>query len=121
RVVGFLVAASEPQRASQIARALDLERSAVYRLLRELESHTHVARDSDSGRYSIGSGLIALSARVMRRVDLRQTARPLMERLSQATNETVSLHLRQGSNRVAVDAIRARQAVSHSVEIGEQV
>jgi len=121
RVVGLLVDESEPQRPSQIARALDLERSAVYRLLRELESHSYVARDAESGRYSVGSGLIALSARVMRRVDLRRTARPLMEQLSRATNETISLHLRQGRNRVVVDAIRARQAVSHSVEIGDQV
>ena len=121
RVVGFLVTAPEPQRPSQIARALDLERSAVYRLLRELESHTYVARDIESGRYTIGSGLIVLSARVMRRVDLRRTAWPLMERLSQATNETISLHLRQGPNRVAIDVIPARQAVAHSVEIGEQV
>jgi len=44
-----------------------------------------------------------------------------MEQLSRATNETISLHLRQGRNRVVVDAIRARQAVSHSVEIGDQV
>jgi DNA-binding IclR family transcriptional regulator len=121
RVVGFLVSEPEPQRPSQIARALDLERSAVYRLLAELASQTWVARDTESGRYSIGSGLIALSARVMRRVDLRRTARPLMERLNQATNETISLHLRQGLNRVAIDAIPSRQAVSHHVEIGEQV
>lgn len=120
-ILKFLVAQAEPQRPSQIASGLQLERSAVYRLLRELESGSFVAREPDSGRYIVGTGLIALSALVIRQVDLRRTARPFMEQLSRATNETVSLHLRQGLNRVCVDVIPSRQMVAHLVEIGETV
>jgi DNA-binding IclR family transcriptional regulator len=120
-ILKFLVAQAEPQRPSQIASGLQLERSAVYRLLRELESSSFVTREPDSGRYIVGTGLIALSALVIQRVDLRRTAQPFMEQLSRATNETISLHLRQGSNRVCVDVIPSRQMASHLVEIGETV
>lgn len=119
RIVGLLVEESEPQRPTQIARALGLERSAVYRLLRELENNSFVSREPDSGRYTIGSGLVALSARVIRRVDLRRTARPLMEQLGLATRETISLHVRHGRSRICVETVPGRHMVSRVVEIGE--
>jgi DNA-binding IclR family transcriptional regulator len=121
RIIEFLVTQSEPQRPSQIASSLKLERSAVYRLLRELENGGFVARDPDSGRFTVGTGLIGLSALVMQRVDLRRAALPLMEQLSLATNESISLHIRQGRYRVCVDAIPSRQAVAHTVMLGERV
>jgi DNA-binding IclR family transcriptional regulator len=119
RIIGFLVAESEPQRPTQIAHALGIERSATYRLLRELESSSYVAREPESGRYTVGIGLVALSARVMRRVDLRRTARPLMEKLSLATGETISMHVRNGVSRVCVETVPGRHTVSRVVEIGE--
>jgi DNA-binding IclR family transcriptional regulator len=121
RIVSFLVSESEPQRPAQIARSLDLERSAVYRLLRELESSAFVTREPDSGRYTIGSGLVALSARVMRRVDLRRSARPLMEQIGQSTSETVTLHVRHGRNRICVEVVPGRHTVSRVVEIGQNL
>jgi DNA-binding IclR family transcriptional regulator len=121
RIVSLLVSESEPQRPSQIARSLDLERSAVYRLLRELESNSYVTREPQSGRFTIGSGLVALSARVMRRVDLRRSARPLMEQLGQATGETICLHVRHGRKRICVETVPGRHTVSRVVEIGQTV
>jgi DNA-binding IclR family transcriptional regulator len=109
-VLSLIVDAQGPQRPAEIARSLGLERSAVYRLLRELESSSFVTREAHTGRYAIGSGLVALSARVVRRIDLRGMARPIMEELGQATSETISLHVRQG---------HSRHTVSRVVEIGE--
>jgi DNA-binding IclR family transcriptional regulator len=118
-VLSMIVDARGPQRPAEIARALGLERSAVYRLLRELESSSFVTREADSGRYAIGSGLVALSARVVRRIDLRGMARPIMEQLGQATSETISLHVRQGRSRICVETVAGRHTVSRVVEIGE--
>jgi DNA-binding IclR family transcriptional regulator len=118
-VLSLIVDAPGPQRPAEIARALGLERSAVYRLLRELESSSFVTREADTGRYAIGSGLVALSARVVRRIDLRGMARPIMEELGQATGETISLHVRQGHSRICVETVAGRHTVSRVVEIGE--
>jgi DNA-binding IclR family transcriptional regulator len=121
RILEFLVAQAEPQRASQIARSLEMERSAVYRLLRQLESHSLISREPENSRFTIGSGLVAMSARVMRRVDLRRCARPLMERLSQATRETICLYVRHGCNRICVETVPGKYTVSRVVEIGATV
>ena len=119
KVLTLLVNATSPQRPAEIARTLNLERNAVYRLLRELESNSFVAREEESGRYGIGSGLVALSARVMRSVDLRRSARPFIEQLGQASGETVSIHVRHGRRRICIDTVPGRHTVSRVVEIGE--
>lgn len=121
QILEFLVQEAEPQRPSDIARATGFDRSAVYRLLRELESHSLVARSSDSGRYQIGHGLIALAAVVLKRVETQRLARPLMEALGRATGETISLHIRNGRRRTCIETYPSRQAISRVIPIGESV
>jgi len=121
QILEHLVRNPQPQRPSEIARATGLERNAVYRLLRELESRSYVTREQDSTRYVLGSGLVALAAVVLQRVDVGRLARPVMAALEAETGETVSLHIRSGHRRVAVDALPSRHAISHKVEIGETV
>jgi DNA-binding IclR family transcriptional regulator len=121
KVLTLLVNETSPQRPAEIAQALELERNAVYRLLRELESNSFVAREAESGRYTIGSGLVGLSARVMRRVDLRQSAKPFMEQMGQTSGETISIHVRHGRRRICVDTVPGRHTVSRVVEIGENL
>src|SRR5882762_9044765 len=81
-VVEFLAAAVEPQRPSDIARALGLDRNAVYRMLLELQSQAYVVKVSERGGYVVGNGLVALAATVMRKVDLRRSALAYMEKVA---------------------------------------
>src|SRR4029077_14316585 len=71
QILEYLVRNPQPQRPSQIARATGLERNAVYRLLRELESRSYVTREQDSTRYVLGSGLVALAAAGLQQGGLR--------------------------------------------------
>jgi DNA-binding IclR family transcriptional regulator len=119
RVVEFVTAADEPQRPSEIARGLGLDRNAVYRLLQELEANAYVTKASDRGGYVVGSGLIALAAMVMRRVDLRRLAQPYMEKIGEVTGETVGLYVRHNHNRVCVETVPGRHTVRQVVQIGE--
>jgi DNA-binding IclR family transcriptional regulator len=121
QILEFLVQEPEPQRASQIARATGLDRSAVNRLLRELENHALVSRGRDDARYRIGNAMVALSAVVMQRVDIRRLARPFMEELVRATGETISLNIRSGRNWVCIETCPSPQAISRVIPIGETV
>jgi DNA-binding IclR family transcriptional regulator len=118
-VLEFITSAAKPPRPSEIARALDLDRNAVYRLLLELEAHSYLAKLPDNQGYVSGNALIALAAGVMRRVDLRGSARPIMERISHETGETVSLHLRNGRSRVCVESTPGRHVDRRVIPIGE--
>jgi len=118
-VVEFLAAAVEPQRPSDIARALGLDRNAVYRMLLELQSQAYVVKVSERGGYVVGNGLIALAATVMRKVDLRRSALAYMEKVAESTGETVGLHVRNNRTRICIEVVPGRHAVRRVVHVGE--
>ena len=118
-VVEFLAAAAEPQRPSDIARALGLDRNAVYRMLLELQSQAYVVKVSERGGYVVGNGLIALAATVMRKVDLRRSALAYMEKVAESTGETVGLHVRNNRTRICIEVVPGRHAVRRVVNVGE--
>src|SRR3954454_15435733 len=72
RILEHLAAAGTPQSIMDIAAGLGLHRSIAYRLLRTLETHELVERDT-AGRYWLGVGVSALARSV--RSDL-QAATP---------------------------------------------
>ncbi|MEU6701902.1 IclR family transcriptional regulator [Pseudonocardia sp. NPDC046786] len=120
-VLEYVAAASRPQRPSEIARALDFDRNAVYRLLQELEAKSYVSRPADSPGYVTGNALVALAATVMRKVDLRSSARPIMESIADQTGETICLFVRSGRDRVCVETVPGRHIDRRVVQIGERL
>lgn len=93
--------------AASLARALGLSRTAVARLLATLESHG-LARRADDG-WEAGLGLLALATAV--EPELREIARPELERLAGRFGETAVLSVRDGDEAVAVDEVVGRTGV----------
>lgn len=73
RILEVLAESERPLSIAELAEALDLHRSIIYRMLRTLEDHGLVVRD-DAGRLALGAGLAALASGVAR--NLRQAAQP---------------------------------------------
>lgn len=96
-----------------------MNRTTAYRLLSVLEDQTLVAREPGTRRYVIGTGLIALSAAVLRRIDVRRIARPVMERIAERTMETVTLHVRHANHRICIDGVESRHPIRRAIQLGE--
>ncbi|MBN1315803.1 MAG: IclR family transcriptional regulator [Anaerolineales bacterium] len=90
---------------SELARKLDIHKSTISRLLSTLESEGLVNRNIENRRYSLGMGLLGLASHVVLHTDLRQTARPLLRRLANQTQETVDLAIRDGDKVVNIEQI----------------
>lgn len=71
----------------ELARMLEMDKSSVFRMLRTLENAGFVSQDADSQQYALGMGLVRLGQRALRRMSLRDLARPAIERLAEATGE----------------------------------
>ena len=97
-----------------------LNRAATYRLIQPLLTHGWVTRDARGG-YRLGPGLIALSARVLSTVRIREPAREVMERIAALTSETVSLHVPHLLTRVCIDGIESPLPVRRVVPFGESL
>src|SRR5262249_24989003 len=55
---------------------------------------------------------------ILRQQDLRTVCAPYLERLRQATNETVSLYIRMGDCRVCIEELESGQEIKYSQAVG---
>ncbi len=123
RAVALLEAFGDDRPAwnvSDLAEAVGLNRTTVYRLLTALESVEYVARDPLADTYRLGSGLIALGGRAQRANPVRQCARPELEALAAGTGETATLELLSGQEVVILDEIPGEYVTSGSQHIGSR-
>ena len=124
RVLEALADAREPLTIDELARRLELHRSVVYRLLRTLEDHGLVARDT-AGRVQLGARLASLAAGVAH--DLHAEALPELTAIANELGVTCFLTvldrdecitLMSVEPRHAVAAVAQRPGARHSITVG---
>lgn len=124
RILEVLADAREPLTIDELARRLDLHRSVAYRLLRTLEDHALVSRDS-SGRVALGARLAALAAGVAH--DLQAEALPELTAVANELGMTCFLTvldrdecitLASVEPRHTVAAVAQRPGARHSIAVG---
>ncbi len=89
---------------SDLARAVRLPRSTVFRIVKSLEEEHLVNSKGDNGTIRLGMGLVSLGAAVNR--DLREELRPYLESLSQEVGgETIDLAILDEDHLLFVDQV----------------
>jgi DNA-binding IclR family transcriptional regulator len=105
-----LLAEGRPASVADVATALGLHRSIVYRSLRTLEEHRLAVRQAD-GRYVAGVGLVGLARSVA--ADLRSVAAAELSPLAEAVGATAFLVVPDGDEAVTVETVEPRRTVAH--------
>src|SRR5712692_3416200 len=105
----------KPRRLSEL---LDEPRTTIYRMLGSLEALDLVEAGSQPGSYRLGWKLMRLGAAVVERLDERQLALPVMERIHEATGETVFLLVRRGDDAVCIERLEGLRVQSIALRLG---
>jgi IclR family acetate operon transcriptional repressor len=103
---------------TEIATALDLSKAVVHRVLASLREAGFLDVEAGSRRYRLGPAALALGLAYLERIDLRTQARPVLERLSAATQETATLSVRHGDQRIYVDQVTPLTEIRMTVPLG---
>nr|WP_263864095.1 IclR family transcriptional regulator [Paenibacillus lycopersici] len=103
---------------TELAEQVGLHKSTVHRMLATLEQRGFVARDPASDRYRLGLRIWELSANMSGADDPAVIGLPEMERLRDMLGETVSLYLRDGNERIRIQAVQSIQAIRRVAPIG---
>lgn len=90
-------------RLLDLATGTGLQRPTVHRMLKCLALENMIQQDPDSHRYYLGSMVFELGLTAAPRFDLREICHPAMNRLADATGDTVFLTQRSGLDSVCVD------------------
>ena len=105
RVLQVLAEGGWAMGMSEIARATGLGKSTTHRLLASLTRAGFVRVEPIPRQYSLGRGLLQLTTTWLQGVEIRSVAVPHLRSLRHETRETVSLNVRDGDNRVAVERL----------------
>ncbi|HTL51146.1 MAG TPA: IclR family transcriptional regulator [Planctomycetota bacterium] len=95
---------------TEIARARNLSRVGVTRVLQALQRRGYVYRDAAQNRYALTAKLFGLAAKAPG-LDIAAVARPHLERLSAQTGETAELAILDGEALLLVDAVDSPQPI----------
>ncbi len=116
------VAEMQPVGLSRLARVLELPKGTVSRILKTLNHAGWVAPEGDPGevRWIITARALAVGARVMNQVDLREIARPIITQLGNETDENIHLSVPDGNMLVLVDKVHSSRSVQTVSQIGQR-
>lgn len=109
--------AEQPRRTWEIADLLGVHHSTALRLLHTLRRRGFVHIEPD-GSYRLGAAMFRLSNLALEALDLRDIARPHMERLSEQCGETVHLGILEGRHVVYIEKVEAAHPVRMYSRLG---
>lgn len=103
---------------AELAARTGLYKSTLLRLAGALIQHRLLVR-LDDGRYQLGPATFLLGALYQRSLNLGDVVLPLMRELAEASGESVSFYVRDGSVRVCLHRVDSKHAVRFHVHEGD--
>jgi DNA-binding IclR family transcriptional regulator len=116
-----LLSNTEELGVTEIAKHVKVHKSTVYRFLRSLTELGYVHQDPTSEKYKISLRLLDLAGHLLSGLDIRNTARPDLERISDSTHETIHLAVLERDEVIYIDKIDSNQPLRMHSYIGQKV
>jgi DNA-binding IclR family transcriptional regulator len=106
---------------SELSRRLTLPKSSVHLILRTFERRGYLQKQPTGGRYRFGLKLMSLGHLALDGVELRDEARPILQRLVLATGLTAHLGILERGEIVIIERVDAATAVRVVSFIGRRM
>jgi DNA-binding IclR family transcriptional regulator len=106
---------------TEIAERVGLAKPTVYGLLRTLEHHDLVTQDPDTGKYSLGPGVLQLGNAYLDGSELRARSLLWAETLAQRANEAVWVATLSGSRVIVLHHVFRPDNLVQILEVGAAI
>lgn len=104
---------------NEIVQFSGIPKTSVYRMVMSLEEMGLLDKDVD-GKYSLGLLFLQFGHLVSERLDIRQVALPVMQRLHHEVGEAVNLIVRDGNEAIYIEKLDTKQPVRLYTAIGRR-
>jgi IclR family transcriptional regulator, KDG regulon repressor len=105
---------------TELGRRLGVSGPTLFRLLHTLAARGYAEKHPGTGRYRATLKSWALGAQVVRRLTLRDVARPHLERLLEETREAPHLAVLEGDGVVVIERLEAPHPVRVDTYVGQR-
>lgn len=105
----------------EVARRTGISPSAAGRLMLAMRDLRLLVQEPTSGRYSLGSRVLTWAGIFSSSLDIRTIALPAMRELQHATQETISLYIMEGIERVCVERLESQHNVRIVARLGRRL
>ena len=106
---------------SELARALDLNRSTAHRYVSTLNRLGYLRQDEDTRKYRLGPRVLDLGFSAINSMELREIAAPHLRELSDESGHTVNMAILDGEDIVYVERVRSARAGQREIDLNLHV
>lgn len=106
---------------SELAEETNLPVSTMHRLLSSLIQHGLVAQVAETKRYKAGSKWMEIGLRLLENMDIREVAKPIMERLALEVEENIYLNIPSGVDAIVIEKIDSPLKVRIAENLGLRI
>lgn len=119
QVMEALASAGAPMRLTDVVAAVGLDKATTLRLLNTLRAAGYVTQDGEQGRYVLTQRVFLLTRGAVGLRDIREVARPHLERLRTETAETIHLGVLASDQIVYIDKLESTHSIRLVSAIGQ--
>lgn len=106
---------------SVIAEKVGLDRATVLRILVTLEERGLLTRNDETQKYRLSPRVVELAGKFLETDDLAGLAYPEVRRLRDEFNETVSIYVRDGTERICIQRLESNHSLKRNVRLGQRL
>lgn len=117
----WLIGERQSLRLTDASQYLGVASSTAHRVLAMLQYRGFVKQNPATRAYEAGPALDRIAFSVLRRLDIRERARPVLERLNAEVGETVHLGQLEGQKVHFIDSIESTRAVRVGSRLGRSM
>jgi DNA-binding IclR family transcriptional regulator len=105
---------------SEVSERTGLHKSTVHRLLQVLERHRLIEKKAQNGKYRLGLRLFDLGSKAVAKLDLRERARPYLERLVLETGETAHICVLDSDRMLSIANVESPRTLRTPSTVGHR-
>jgi IclR family transcriptional regulator, KDG regulon repressor len=105
----------------EAARLLGVSHSAAGRLMSAMKELGVLHQNQDTHLYSLGGKVLSWSGVYTSSLDVRNVALPAIQELHRSTQETISLYILEGIDRICVERLESPQTVRIVAHLGRRL
>jgi IclR family transcriptional regulator, KDG regulon repressor len=103
---------------TEVAEELGVNKSTAHRILETLIATNMVAQDRETAKYKLGPGILRLSDRLIKNLNIISAAKPYMAKLVEATGESVHLCMLSNDSTVVIEQVMTDSRLAVHAKIG---